>query len=161
MSIALTVQKYLDQQQVPFEVVTHSHTGSSLRTADQAHIPAERLAKAVLLEDDVEQSRYLMAVVPAANRVQLGELSRQAGRRVHLASEEEVAWLFADCEAGAIPPVGPAYGLETIWEDSLVEQPDLYFEAGDHEHLVHLKSQDFMRLLPDCRHGAISRPREQ
>jgi len=161
MSVALTVQKYLDQQQVPFEVVTHLHTGSSLRTADQAHIPAQRLAKAVLLEDNLVENRYLMAIVPATHRVQLSELSRQAGRPVHLATEEEAAWLFGDCEAGAIPPLGPAYGLETIWEDSLMEQPDLYFEAGDHEHLVHLRSEDFARLLPGCAHGMISRARLQ
>ena len=159
MTIAHTVRNYLEQQRVPFEVVTHSHTGSSLRTADQAEISPGRLAKAVLLEDDLEHSHYLMAVVPATHRVQLGELSRRAGRPVHLATEEDAVGLFADCEAGAIPPLGPAYGVETIWEDSLMEQPDLYFEAGDHEHLVHLNSADFARLLPDCPHGPISRAR--
>lgn len=159
MSIAPTVRKYLDQQQVPFEVVTHSHTGSSLRTADHAHIPAARLAKAVLLEEDREQRHFLMAIVPATHRVQLGELSRRVGRPVHLATEEAAAWLFRDCEAGAIPPVGPAYGVDTLWEDCLLDHPDLYFEAGDHEHLVHLKSDDFARLLRDCPHGMFSRAR--
>ncbi len=47
--------------------------------------------------------------------------------------------------------------METVWDDSLMLQPELYFEAGDHEHLVHVKSRDFFRLLADCPHGDISR----
>jgi Ala-tRNA(Pro) deacylase len=158
MPIAHTVQKYLEQRAVPFEVVTHRHTVSSLRTADKAEIAPSSLAKAVLLEDDLEHQHFLMAVVPATRHIDLAELAIRAGRRVHLATEEDAAGLFADCEAGAIPPLGPAYGVETIWEDSLMEQPELYFEAGDHERLVRMKAKDFLRLLPDCTHGEFSRP---
>ena len=48
--------------------------------------------------------------------------------------------------------------METILDDSLLEQPDVYFEAGDHEHLVHLEAWDLVRLLPGCAHGKLSRP---
>jgi prolyl-tRNA editing enzyme YbaK/EbsC (Cys-tRNA(Pro) deacylase) len=33
----------------------------------------------------------------------------------------------------------------------------VYFEAGDHEHLVRMKTQDFLRLLGDCPHGRLVR----
>jgi len=158
MSIAHTVLRYLEQRQVPFEVVKHPHTVSSLRTADKADIQASRLAKAVLLEDDLEHNHYMVAVVPATHRIALGDVSRRAGRPMHLATEEDAAGLFADCEAGAIPPLGTAYGVETIWEDSLMEQPVLYFEAGDHESLVRVKAKDFIQLLPDSAHGQFSHP---
>ena len=158
MSIAHTIQIYLAQHQVPFAVVSHRHTVSSLRTANEANIQPSCLAKAVLLEDDLEHSHFIMAVVPATRRVELGKLSQQAGRWMHLATEEDAAGLFADCETGAIPPLGPAYGVETILDDSLMEQPELYFEAGDHEHLVHLEARDLLRLLQDCAHGQFSRP---
>ncbi len=32
-------------------------------------------------------------------------------------------------------------------KNSLGAQPELYFEAGDHEHLVRLRSGDLFRLL--------------
>lgn len=158
MSIAHTVLSYLEQRQVPFEVVKHAHTVSSLRTADKADIQASRLAKAVLLEDDLEHNHYLLAVVPATHRVEVEAVSRRVGRPMHLATEEDAAGLFADCEAGAIPPLGAAYGVETVWEDSLMEQPVLYFEAGDHESLVRVRAKDFIQLLPDSRHGQFSHP---
>ncbi|OGA62187.1 MAG: hypothetical protein A3F77_08385 [Betaproteobacteria bacterium RIFCSPLOWO2_12_FULL_67_28] len=156
MSVPHTVRMYLEQGNVPFDIVTHRHTVSSLRTADQAEIEPSRLAKAVLFEDDFQHSHFFLAVVPATHRVELARLSQCTGRPVHLASEEDAAGLFSDCAAGAIPPLGPAYGIETVWENSLMEQSELYFEAGDHESLVHLKAKDFIRLMPDCAHGQFS-----
>lgn len=158
MSIAHTVQMYLTQHQTPFEVVSHRHTVSSLRTATEANIRPSCLAKAVLLEDDLEHDHFIMAVVPANHRVELAEISKQAGRSMHLATEEDAAGLFADCEAGAIPPLGLAYGIETLLDDSLMAQPELYLEAGDHEHLVRVESRDLLRLLSGCAHGSLSRP---
>lgn len=157
MTIAHTVELSLAQSHTPYELVAHPHTRSSLHTAHKADIPPVALAKAVLLEDDLEHSHFMMAVVPASRRIELAELARQAGRRVHLASEEDAAGLFADCEPGAIPALGAAYGIETIVDDSVLAQPDVYFEAGDHELLVRLKAQDFGRLLANCAHGHFSR----
>jgi Ala-tRNA(Pro) deacylase len=153
MSIAHTVRMYLEGRGVPYEVIAHKRSATSLRAAETAHIEAERLAKAVLFEDDLEHDRYVVAVLPATQRVRVPELAIAVGRPVHVAGEEDASALFGDCEPGAIPALGPAYGVETVIEDSVLEQPDLYFEAGDHEHLVHLKTRDFAALLADCRHG--------
>ena len=157
MTIAHTLKSFLDKEQVPYEVIAHRHTATSLRTAETAHIEASRLAKAVLLEQDLEHSHYLMAVLPASHRLELPEVALRVGRLVHLATEEDAAMLFEDCETGAIPPVGPAYGIDTVVEDSVLAQPDMYLEAGDHEHVVHMATRDFLRLVGDCPHGRFSR----
>lgn len=158
MSIPLTVRSYLAENQIRFDLIEHRHSSSSLNTAGEAQILPARLAKAVLLEDEREPHRFLMAVVPATHRVEMARLSRQVGRPVHLATERDAAALFTDCEAGAIPAIGPAYGVQTIVDDSLMEQPDLYFEAGDHEHLVHLDTKELFWLLGECEHGEFSQP---
>ena len=41
-------------------------------------------------------------------------------------------WLFDDCEFGAVPPVGAAYGLPVLLDESLDGASELHFEAGDH-----------------------------
>jgi Ala-tRNA(Pro) deacylase len=158
MPIAQTVKNYLAQNQVAFDLVAHRHSSSSLDSASQAHIQPGRLAKAVLLEDELQPNRFLVAVVPASHKVQMARLARQVGRPVHLATEEDAAALFTDCEPGAIPALGTAYGLQTVVDDCLMEQPDLYFEAGDHEHLVHLDTRELFWLLSECAHGEFSRP---
>lgn len=153
MPIATTIQNFLREQRVPFDVLMHNHTGSSLKTAEAAHIPTERLAKAVMLEDD---KGYLMAVIPASYRINLGELRRVLGRNVGLACESELTGIFRDCEVGAVPPLGHAYGIETVYDDSLAQMPDIYFEAGDHEELIHVTREEFMRLMGMARHGKFS-----
>lgn len=158
MTMAPTLRTYLDQRQVPYELVSHRHTATSLRSAGAAHVDPTRLAKAVLLERDVEDGRFAIAVLPATHRLRLGEAARQFGRKVQLATENDAARLFQDCEAGAIPALGPAYGLDTIVDDALLAQPQVYFEAGDHEHLVHMTTQDFLRALGECPRGPIAKP---
>jgi Ala-tRNA(Pro) deacylase len=157
MTIAHTLKNFLDSQQVPYELVAHRHTVTSLRSAGTAHVDPAQLAKAVLLEEDLEHSHYVVAVLPATRRLQLAEAGRNVGRKVHLATEDDAAMLFADCETGAIPALGAAYGLDTIIEDSLLAHPRVYFEAGDHEHLVHMTTKDFLRVLGDCPHGHFAK----
>ena len=42
-----------------------------------------------------------------------------------------------------------------------MEQPETYFEAGDHETLVHMKTRDFIGLMKGARHMAISSPTDE
>ena len=154
MAIARTIQEFLASHDVDYELVEHPRSVTSMRTAQAAHIPGERLAKSVLLEDD---TGYLMAVIPSTHRVDLGKLHLQLKRRVGLAIENEVAELFGDCDRGAIPAIGAAYRVEAIVDDSLLQQPDVYFEAGDHEALVHMSGKEFSLLMAGLRHGGFTR----
>lgn len=154
MTIAATVQKYLNDCGIDYDLVEHPRTLSSSRTAQAGHVPGDRLAKAVVLKSEVG---YTMAVVPASCHIRLGEIQDYLNRPIGLATEAEVGKLFDDCDLGAIPPVGRAYGMEVIVDDSLNEQPDVYFEAGDHLNLIHVNGPAFQRLMADAGHGSFSR----
>jgi Ala-tRNA(Pro) deacylase len=154
MAIAKRLKWYLDAQGVDYEVRPHPHSSTSEETARQAHIPAEWLAKAVLLEDKLG---YVMAIVPASRRVDLAGLSEQLHRELVLASEPELGELFHDCERGATPPVGGPYRVPTVYDDALADLSEVYFEAGDHEDVVRMRGADFLALLQGSRHGSFSR----
>jgi Ala-tRNA(Pro) deacylase len=77
-------------------------------------------------------------------------------RKLALAGEDRIMRVFKDCAAGAIPPLGPAYGMKTILDDGLVALPEVYFEGGDHEELVRVDGEQFVRLLKDAPHGQFS-----
>jgi Ala-tRNA(Pro) deacylase len=153
MAIAITLQQYLDQQGISYDVVPHRHTETSMDAANTAHVPARMVAKSVILEDD---SGYLMAVIPANHHVKIGKVNQAVGRKMGLATEAELRDLFSDCELGAIPPIGQAYGVETIVDESLTECPEIYLEAGDHEDFVHLKGSSFRKLMEHAPRAAIS-----
>lgn len=153
MSMALTLRKYLADQGVAYDVVSHPHTASSMDTAVAAHIPAESVAKSVIVEDE---SGYLMAVIPANHHLKIGRLNNLLQRRMGLATESELEQLFSDCALGAIPAVGQAYGIQTVVDDSLRDCHDIYFEAGNHEELIHMRGTSFRRLMKNSQHAVIS-----
>ncbi|MGE0373058.1 MAG: aminoacyl-tRNA deacylase [Gammaproteobacteria bacterium] len=154
MSIALTLRDFMARQGIHYDVVMHPQTKSSMETAEAAHIPGDALAKAVILEDE---DGYVMAVVPATHYVNLGMLRKQLRRVLRLATERDLARIFGDCTAGAIPPFGMIYGLPTVVDDALAKHADLYFEAGDHEELIHLDGGEFDALFAHAQHGSFSR----
>jgi len=54
----------------------------------------------------------------------LGAVHRQLNRELGLATDRELVELFKDCEPGALPPLGLAYGIDTILDESLVDVPE-------------------------------------
>jgi Ala-tRNA(Pro) deacylase len=153
MAIAITLEQYLQDQDIDYDILYHNKTRTSLETASVAHISGDCVAKTVILEDE---SGYVMVVVPASHQLDMSRVHEQMSRPLILAHEYELPRLFSDCELGAIPPIGDAYGVETLVDDSLAEQPDIYFEAGDHEALVHVDAENFDYLTSDAVHGHFS-----
>lgn len=153
MSMARSVEQFLKQHDADYELVPHPRSVTAMRTAELAHVPGVQLAKSVLLEDE---AGYLVAVVPSTHRVDLGRLHHRLNRRIGLAVEGEVAALFPDCDPGAIPAIGAAYRLDTIIDDAVLAQADVYFEAGDHEALVHMSGAGFAALMAGVPHGQIA-----
>lgn len=153
MAMAETLTRYLQTQDISYDLLHHAHTATSMEAAQAAHIPGDQVAKTVLLEDE---AGYVVAVLPATHRIDLGELHRQLNRRLGLATESEISSLFRDCELGAVPPIGPVYGIRTIVDDSLAEQSEVYFDAGDHEQLVHVSGEAFGNILGDVEFSNFS-----
>lgn len=145
MTIAKTVVDCLQRDRISYDVVAHRRTVSPREAAESVHIPPERVAKAVLLRD--RNGGYVMVVVPASRYVSVETLSRKLRRELTLAPEASLTPVFTDCTLGAIPPLGPAYGIPTVVDDSLVGQPEVFFEAGDHEELIRVSGEQFVSLL--------------
>jgi len=154
MSIAKTVQWYLEANCVSYETLQHPYSKSSEETADVAFIWEDQLAKTVLVEDEIG---YVAVIVPASYRVDLKKLEHRLHRRLELATESELSNVFPDCALGALPPLGQAYGVETVYDDRLRRLPCVYFEGGDHRDLVYVGGREFIDLLRDAPHGDICR----
>jgi Ala-tRNA(Pro) deacylase len=156
MAIAATVERYLADQGISYEIVAHRHTGDSLHTAEAAHVSGESVAKAVVLKDE---QGYVVAVLPATYKLKIAEVHDFTGRRhLRLVSEEELADLFRDCELGAVPALAAAYGVEAVWDESLALSSTLYFEGGDHQSLVQVSGADFRKLMGAANCGALGEP---
>jgi Ala-tRNA(Pro) deacylase len=154
MTMSITLEEFLSQHNASYDLIPHRHTGNSMETAEEAHVPGMWLAKAVVMRDD---GRYLMLVVPSAEHVDMGLVRRQFGHAITMATEAELADLFPDCETGAVPPLGPAWGVDTYVDESLLAGNEVYFESGDHESVVRVSGDQFEKLMDTAERGYFGR----
>ncbi len=155
MGMAVRLRWFLDTRGISYETLPHPHSSNSLETAREANVPGDKLAKSVILEDE---RGYIMAILPASCRISLADLQHELHRKVELASEEELGQLFNDCEIGAVPPVAGPYGISAVVDDRMWGVDDVFFEAGDHEDVIHLSGEAFHELQKNASHGSFSRP---
>jgi len=153
MAIATTLKCYLKDHHIDYDVVSHPHSSTALESAHLAHIPGHQLAKAVVLEDS---NGYVVSVLPSTNRLDMEWVNESLGRKLTLAAENELPELFKDCDKGAVPALSNAYGLDVIWDEQLTNASEIYIEAGDHEHLIHVHGDVFCKLMEDLPHNIIS-----
>ena len=153
MAIATTLINYLNEKGVKFDLVEHKHTSNALASAREAHVPAHQVAKAVVLRD---QAGYVLSVLPANHTLEIDWVNDMLKRDLELATEDDFKKLFTDCEPGAVPAFGEAYGIQVVWDDDLQYTADIYIEAGDHEHLIWLGRKDFRGLMSSLPHSIIS-----
>jgi Ala-tRNA(Pro) deacylase len=150
MAIAATVKSYIEGRGVAYETITHPASGSSHETAEAAHVDEGHIAKGVILKDS---AGAIMVVVPGNAWVDLSAIKKELDREMLLAEEAEAAGYFPDCDLGAIPPLGPAYGMETLLDKALTTLAYVYLESGDHQSLIRIDGESLTELLGGVRHG--------
>ncbi|MEW5248990.1 aminoacyl-tRNA deacylase [Microbulbifer discodermiae] len=145
MTIAARLSQYLNDQSVDYRLIQHPHSHTSRESAHAAQVREDRVAKAVLLRDD---EGYVMAVIPASSSLDMRAVHDETGRNgLQMVAESELGPLFPDCELGALPPLGQAYGITTLLDSGLSRCETIYFEAGDHEELVAMDGPQFTQLF--------------
>ncbi|MCC2687230.1 MAG: aminoacyl-tRNA deacylase [Rhizobiaceae bacterium] len=155
MTISSTLRDYIEQKGTPYETVPHHRTATTRQSALAAHVPGSQMAKSVVVHHG---SGYALAVLPSTHRVELATLQDILDKPLGLASEDEVASLFQDCDVGAVPPIGAAFDVPVVIDESLADGADIYFEGGDHRTLVHVSGRDFRNLTSGAQVARFSHP---
>ena len=137
--------EFLNSNKIKYVVISHSKAYTSQEIAASAHIPGKELAKTVIVKTD---GKMTMAVLPATYKIDFISLKEAAkAGKIELASEQEFADMFPECEVGAMPPFGNLYGMEVFVAATLTEGEEIVFNAGSHTELIRLSYKDFERLV--------------
>lgn len=153
MGLSRAIETFLYNNDIPFSVLEHSLSSCSMETAHYSHVQPSQLAKAVIVKNS---QRYMVCVLPASHKLVMDWLDYDYDSHYQLASEPEITRLFPDCEVGAIPVLGQAYGMKVVWDNALRHVDSVYFEGGDHRHLIQVSHDDFLALMEDADHATIS-----
>jgi len=144
MGIPAKLVDFLAKNNVKYEVIPHSEAFTAQELAAIEHVKGRYHAKVVMVKAN---SSYVMAVLAADHRVNLECFEKILGKRSALASEEEFASLFPDCNRGAMPPFGNLYGVPTYVDRSLTRNDFIVFEAGTHTNAIKMGYADYARLV--------------
>ena len=139
------VTRLLEEAGVDFDVLEHAHTERAVDEAAALGIGPEEVAKTLVL---VAPGENVRAVLAASERIDLHKVAAVlgiSGKRVHLASEDELARSYPDFELGAVPPLG---GREdrVIVDERLSRRDSVVLEAGSHHRSVRVRAADLVRL---------------
>jgi len=137
------LRSHLNDKHIPFSMIFHAPADSAQMAASAMHLAGKAAAKAVALQAG---KREIVAVLPAAYRINFEKLSAVVGANVRLMDEETYSELFPDCERGVIPAFGELYGVPVYLDEALAEDPEIILSAGTQHDSVRLGNVDFMHL---------------
>ncbi len=139
------LQQFLDDNHVKYVTVNHSPAYTAREVAASVFIPRRDFAKVIMIKVD---GRVAMAVLPASRRIDIDKLRDATGAtHIDIASENEFKDLFPTCETGAMPPFGNLYDMDVWIDNLLVEDDDIFFNAGTHTQLMQMAFKDYQRLV--------------
>jgi Ala-tRNA(Pro) deacylase len=145
MPLLRRLKEMLDGAKVSYEVHSHLQAFTAQETAASQHLSGKDMAKVVMLKVD---GSLAMAVIPASRMISLNAVKASLGsKEVQLATEDEFASSFPECEIGAMPPFGNLFGLPVYVDPTLEEDETIFFNAGNHQQTVKMRYQDFARIV--------------
>ncbi|WP_231950200.1 aminoacyl-tRNA deacylase [Legionella lansingensis] len=130
---------------IAYKTISHPRAYTASQCAQAAHIKGNYFAKSVVVKLD---GKFAIIAIPANIRLDLDRLKKETGaEHAEIAKEFEFQSKFTDCEVGAIPLFGELYDMDVYLADSLAHKEWLVFNAGNHNQLLKVKSEDFLNLV--------------
>jgi Ala-tRNA(Pro) deacylase len=146
MPIPAYISRFLDSENIAYQACRHSPAYTAQGIAQAQHLSGKHIAKVVMVM--VDDSKMIMAALPANYRVDLDKLGHLlSAQSIRLATEEEFKDVFAECEIGAMPPLGNLYHMDVWVDESLKSNAGITFNAGTHADVIQMAYADFERLV--------------
>jgi Ala-tRNA(Pro) deacylase len=138
------VTAVLDEAGIEYEVLPHPRTETAVAEAEALGIGTRDVAKTLVVSTP---GGYVRAVVQASDRIDLRKLRDhvEGGKRIHLASEEDLERDYPGFELGAVPPFGGS-GDRVLVDVRLADHESVVLEAGSHEQSVRMRTTDLLEL---------------
>ncbi len=135
----------MNSHDVTYKTISHPRAYTASQCAQAAHIKGNYFAKSIVVKLD---GKFVLVAIPANMRLDLNLLEKEThAKHAEIAKEFEFQDKFKECEIGAIPLFGELYGMDVYLADSLAHKEWLVFNAGNHNQLLKIKSEDFLNLV--------------
>lgn len=134
----------LDDHGVPYEILEHERTDRALDEAKALGLDPADVAKTIVV---TAGARNVRVVLPASERIDLHKLREllDAGKELHLLTENDLERDYPEFELGAVPPVG-GRDDDVVIDHRVAGRRTVVCEAGSHSSSVKLEASDLVSL---------------
>ncbi|MCE4624883.1 MAG: hypothetical protein F7C35_03350 [Desulfurococcales archaeon] len=113
------------------------------RVSDAARflrVHRSRIVKTIIVTDG---EKYYAAIIPGNRKLDVGKTSKLLGRRVRLATKEEVLEATG-YPAGGVPPVALPSGITVIMDKRLLDKDVVYGGGGGEDYLLEFNPRELV-----------------
>ncbi len=143
MPIPKTTKKYLDKKLAHYDEITHKTVYTAYDAAQTLRRELKEIAKSLLIAAD---KAYIIAVVPAHMRIDLGKLKQALKvKKISIPNEKVMLKVFK-VKPGMMTAFGGLHQVEVWVDKSLLKTKDIILSAGSFTDSVRMKAKDFIDL---------------
>ncbi len=137
---------YLDGKNIEYEVLMHERAFTGIDEAHALGIKADEVLKTVILDT---KDGHVAVVLPSGERLDMS-LVRDAvdDPDATLATEGEITHDFGGFELGALPPIAPLLGIDTIVDPTVRDHGPVIFAAGTQTESVKVDAGALFAFQP-------------
>jgi Ala-tRNA(Pro) deacylase len=145
MAAATWIREELDQRGIAYEELHHREAFTAQEVAQAEHVSGHCVAKVVCVLAD---GQPVELILPASRRVDLERVRDLLGaEQVRLATEDEMAAWFDDCEVGALPALRHWRDVELIMDGHLTCAGDIVLLGGTHRDAIRMNFDDWFAMV--------------
>ncbi len=154
MPIASKLSHFIDSKGITFQPLHHPRSEHFGHAIELANAVPELCAKTIPL---IDKAGPAIAVIPYLADLDLEVINTTLSRQFQPLSEENTSKLFRDCDSGAVPAFGMAYGLPVIIDLDMLENDYVFSASGCACTLLKMPGIVFRTAMMGAIKGRISK----
>jgi Ala-tRNA(Pro) deacylase len=144
MDVYKNIVTFLNNQKVPFSVLTHEPVHTSEEATRVRGMEKSTGAKSLLLKSE---DNFILAVIPGSERLDSKKLRELLNsKQLRFANPEEVKEIMG-CEIGACYPFGNLINIKMVVDKRLSQHEYIAFNPGLHHKTIKLKWEDYFKVV--------------
>jgi Ala-tRNA(Pro) deacylase len=144
------IKLVLDTAKISYQSFEHEPVRTSEEAAQvRPEYSLAQGAKSLLVRVKKEGKRYfIQVVVPGDKKFDPKKLGKVIGTKdIRFAYEDEVKEVTGGVVPGGVPPFGNIFGLTVYVEQTLLDNDEIIFNAGDRRYSIAMKSADYLNVV--------------
>jgi len=141
------LKEFLDSHKAVYSVHEHEKIVTAEQASAVRNVPLHQGVKSLVFEVSGDHKDFVMVLVRGDKKADSKKLaSLLNAKNVRLADHKEVAERTG-CEVGSVHPFGNLFGLTVYMDKTILENHEVSFSAGTHNHSMTMKTKDFVGLI--------------